>query len=89
MEASESEVIVPGPLFELVSVSMFKFHLFVLGNDRSLASHEGVELLSVFDPADHGFSIDNFLELIKTDLLDLLCVHSLLEELLHFASLLN
>lgn len=63
---------------------MLQFHLFVLGNNWFLGVHD---LLSIFNSADQTFTLNNLLELIKTDFLNLGCVHCLLKESLHFVSL--
>jgi hypothetical protein len=46
-------------------------------------------LFSIFDSADHTFALNNFLKLIKADLVDLFSVHSLLQECLHLVSFQN
>lgn len=89
MQALEAEELVLHILVQLVGVGVLKFHFFVLSNNGSLASHHVVNLLSIFDSADHAFAFDNFLELIKAYLVNLVCIHGLLEEYFHLMSLLD
>jgi hypothetical protein len=46
-------------------------------------------LLSVFNSANHAFTLHNFLELVQANLVNLIGLHGLLEESLHLVSLFN
>merc|ERR1719329_651890 len=89
MQALEAEELVLHILVQLVGVGVLKFHFFVLSNNGSLASHHVVNLLSIFDSADHTLALNNFLELLEADLVNLVRLHCLLEESLHLVSLID
>jgi hypothetical protein len=86
MQALETEALILHVLVKLIGVSVLKLHLLIFGNDGSLSCHEVVDLLSVFDSADHSLSVNHLLKFVKTDRVNLVCVHGLLEESSHFVS---
>lgn len=86
MQALETEMFILKILVNLISMSMLQFHLFVFGDNRSLSSHEVINLLSIFNSADHSLTFNNLLELIKTNFVNLIGLHGLLKEPLHFIS---
>lgn len=87
MQALETEMFILKILVNLIGMSMLQFHLFVFGNNGSLSSHEVINLLSIFNSADHSLTFDNFLELIETNFVNLIGLHGLLKEPLHLISL--
>ena len=66
---------------------MLQLHFFIFGNNWPILSSNLV--LSIFNSANHSFSFNDFLELVEADLFDLIGLHGLLNESLHFVSLLN
>lgn len=87
MQALETEMFILKILVNLIGMSMLQFHLFVFGNNGSLSSHEVINLLSIFNSADHSLTFNNFLELIETNFVNLIGLHGLLKEPLHLISL--
>lgn len=87
MQALETEKFILKILVNLIGMSMLQFHLFVFGNNGSLSSHEVINLLSIFNSADHSLTFNNFLELIETNFVNLIGLHGLLKEPLHLISL--
>lgn len=76
-------------LVKLVGVCVLKLHLLVFSDNWSLSGHEVIDLLSVFDSADHTLTLNNLLEFFKADLVNLVSLHGLLKESLHLVSLFN
>lgn len=87
MQALETENFILKFFVNLIGMGMLQFHLFVFGNNGSLTSHEVINLLSIFYSANHSLTFDNLLELIETNFVNLIGIHGLLKEPLHFISL--
>lgn len=89
MQALETEVVVFYVLVKLIGMCVLKLHLLVFSNYWSLAGHKVIDLLSIFDSADHTLTLNNLFKFFKADLVNLIGLHGLFKESLHLVSLFN